>query len=115
MFVHLHPAGSINLTAQMRFAEAEGAGAGTGAGRRERSGRARRRASRPGADGGHDGTSPGGAHDDPPQAASPPGNTVTFPFVFPEPGAYRIFVQVKIGADVETVVFDAEVGEAPPS
>jgi hypothetical protein len=97
VFVHLHPAGSINLTAQMRFAEAEGAGAG------------------PGPDGGRHETSPGGAHDAAVPAAPRPSNTVTFPFVFPEPGAYRIFVQVKIGADVETAAFDAEVGEAPPS
>ena len=47
-------------------------------------------------DGGRHGTSPGGAHDAAVHAASPPTNTVTFPFVFPEPGAYRIFVQVKI-------------------
>ena len=115
MFVHLHPAGSINLTAQMRFAEAEGAGAGPApAGGSDRAARDGGQAAR-GADGGHDGTSPGGAHDDPLQAASRPSNTVTFPFVFPEPGAYRIFVQVKIGADVETAAFDAEVGEAPPS
>jgi hypothetical protein len=40
---------------------------------------------------------------------------VTFPFVFPEPGAYRIVVQVKIGTAVETAAFDVEVGEASPS
>ena len=113
MFVHLHPAGSINLTAQMRFAETEGARPAP-AGGNDRAARDGGQAAR-GADGGHDGTSPGGAHDDPLHAASRPSNTVTFPFVFPEPGAYRIFVQVKIGADVETAAFDAEVGEAPPS
>jgi hypothetical protein len=46
-------------------------------------------------------------------AASRPSNGVTFPFVFPEPGAYRIVVQVKIGAVVETAAFDVEVGEEP--
>ena len=106
VFVHLHPAGSINLTAQMRFAETEDAGAG------------------PEPDGGNDRAVPGGGHaargadaghEGQVHAASRPSNTVTFPFVFPEPGAYRIFVQVKIGADVETAAFDAEVGEAPPS
>ena len=88
LFVHLHPAGSINLTAQRRFTEAEG-GAGAAGG------------------------APGAEHG----AHSPPGpaNRVTFPFVFPEPGAYRIVVQVKPGATVETAAFDVEVGEAPSS
>jgi hypothetical protein len=41
-------------------------------------------------------------------------NTVEFPYGFPQPGAYRIFIQMKHGADasagvVETGVFDATV------
>ena len=86
LFVHLHPAGSINLTAQRRFAEAEGGATGepTGAG--------------------HGAHSPSGS-----------ANRVTFPFVFPEPGAYRIFVQVKPDEAVETAAFDVAVGEAPSS
>jgi len=40
---------------------------------------------------------------------------VTFPFVFPEPGSYRIIVQVKVGAVVETAAFDVEVAEAAAS
>ncbi|MCY4635935.1 MAG: hypothetical protein OXG04_15755 [Acidobacteria bacterium] len=115
VFVHLHPAGSINLTAQMRFAETEGAGAGPEPdGGNDRAVRAGGQAARA-VDRGHDGTSPGGALDAPVQAASPRSNTVTFPFVFPESGAYRIFVQVKIGAEVETAAFDVEVREALPS
>ena len=36
-------------------------------------------------------------------------DVVSFPFVFPAPGAYRIFVQVKIDGAVETAVFDVDV------
>ena len=35
--------------------------------------------------------------------------TVTFPYGFPSPGRYRIFIQMKHGTTVETGVFDAEV------
>jgi len=36
-------------------------------------------------------------------------STVTFPYGFPEPGDYRIFVQVKRAGRVITGVFDATV------
>lgn len=39
----------------------------------------------------------------------PISSTVDFPYGFPSPGRYRIFVQMKHGATVETGVFDAEV------
>jgi hypothetical protein len=35
-------------------------------------------------------------------------NTVSFPYGFPSPGSYRIFVQMKHGNVVETGVFDAQ-------
>jgi hypothetical protein len=38
-----------------------------------------------------------------------PPSTVSFPYGFPEPGDYRIFVQVKLGGRVMTNVFDAAV------
>ena len=87
VFVHLHPAGSINLTAQMRFAAAEGAVSSTG----------------PAMSAMHMAASPARAGETP--------NRVTFPFVFPEPGAWRIIVQVKIGGTVETAAFDVDLSD----
>lgn len=86
LFVHLHPAGSINLTAQQRFAEAEGVWtvneSASGRGHAE------------------------GMHQ-----AAPGTGSVTFPFVFPETGEYRIVVQVRIGGVVETAAFDLVLEE----
>ena len=41
--------------------------------------------------------------------AGPLAPEVDFPYGFPTPGRYRIFVQMKHGGTVETGVFDAEV------
>ena len=88
VFVHLHPAGSINLTAQARFAAAEVAQAGSVA-------------------------TP--AHAMGMHAADEPASAVAFPFVFPRPGTWRIVVQVKVGGAVETAAFDVDVAEAADS
>lgn len=45
----------------------------------------------------------------PSHAPQPLTSTVEFPYGFPSPGRYRIFVQMKHGEIVETGVFDAEV------
>lgn len=45
------------------------------------------------------------------QAALPP--DVVFPYGFPKPGAYRVFVQVKLAGKVETGAFDVTVEPEP--
>ena len=42
-------------------------------------------------------------------SSAPITNTVEFPYGFPKPGAYRIFIQMKHGSTIETGVFDAAV------
>jgi hypothetical protein len=46
---------------------------------------------------------------DMPMHSEPISSTVEFPYGFPSPGRYRIFIQMKHGSAVETGVFDATV------
>jgi hypothetical protein len=39
----------------------------------------------------------------------PPADEITFPYGFPQPGDYRLFVQIKRAGRVETAAFDAQV------
>ena len=82
VFVHLHPLGTISTAAQRALS------AGVDA------------------DAGDPGTTHG-AHD----AAAGAGNVVTFPYAFPQPGSYRIWVQVRIDGAVRTGAWDVQVEE----
>jgi hypothetical protein len=83
VFIHMHPAGSISMAAQARFERVERAAGSEALG-----------SDMPGAG-----------------LVAAETDVVSFPFVFPTSGAYRIFVQVKIDGAVETAVFDVEVPE----
>jgi hypothetical protein len=86
VFVHLHPMGTVSMAAQEAFAKKEGDEAGATP-MMVMSGMA--------------GMSPTGS------AAG----VVSFPYEFPQPGRYRLWVQVRSGGKVQTGVFDVEVGK----
>ncbi len=81
VFVHLHPMGSINMAAQQLFEKED------------------REAGAPGMAG----------MDHSMHRRAGAASTVSFPYAFPRPGRYRLWVQVKSGGRVRTGVFDAEV------
>lgn len=83
VFVHLHPVGSFSMAAQEVFARDSVVGAGAA----------------PAMD-----HSAHGMHHAPVSA-------VSFPYEFPRPGRYRIWVQVRTGGAVRTGVFDVQVEE----
>lgn len=83
VFVHLHPMGSVSMAAQQAFASRE-----TKTGEIDPSAHA--------------------MHN--PASHTDHSGEVSFPYEFPQPGRYRIWVQVKSGGQVRTGVFDTEVG-----
>lgn len=89
VFVHLHPVGSFSMASQEVFARDPSLGPSPQA-----------------APAGMDHSAHAGHAMHQPPAVS----TVSFPYEFPKPGRYRIWVQVKTGGEVKTGVFDAEIG-----
>jgi hypothetical protein len=86
VFAHIHPNGSIAMAAFMQAQQQVN--------------------QRPAESSGMKNDMPGMQMDTPASALP---NAVTFPYGFPTPGRYRIFVQMKHGSTVETGVFDASV------
>ena len=85
VFAHLHPVGSISMASQEFFS--------------------RTAMSRTA-----DGTEPPAVdHSMHHAAPTEESESISFPYEFPKPGQYRIWVQVKSGEEVLTGVFDAEV------
>jgi hypothetical protein len=91
VFIHLHPMGTVSMAAQETFALRRLGDTATGA-------IGSRIAARDSA-----------------MAAMThpvPGGRISFPYAFPQPGRYRIWVQVKRGGRVRTAAFDARVRPA---
>lgn len=96
VFVHLHPAGTISLAAQETFELRQPGDTVPGA-------LAKRLAERD-----EHGNVPLPTH----HAMMPLGGSVSFPYSFPRPGNYRLWVQVKRRGRILTGVFDVAVQEA---
>lgn len=93
VFVHLHPNGTFSMASQMAFAMRQPSDSIRGTlGRRltvaEMSELGK---------------------------ATPTTGSVAFPYAFPKPGNYRIWVQVRHGVKILTAAFGAQVKPAPPA
>jgi hypothetical protein len=91
VFIHLHPMGTVSAAAQATFTLRRQGDTATGA------------------------IGPRIAAQDSAMATmthSFPGGRIAFPYAFPQPGRYRIWVQVKRGGRVQTAAFDALVRPA---
>jgi hypothetical protein len=87
VFVHLHPMGTISMASQMAFAMRQPGDTIAGSlGKRLTA-----------------------AEMSAMQHAPPVIGEVSFPYAFPKPGKYRIWVQVKLDGKVSTAAFDADV------
>jgi hypothetical protein len=92
VFIHLHPMGTVSAAAQATFALRRPGDTTSGAvGARI--------------------TAQDSAMAQMPHAF--PAGRLSFPYAFPQPGHYRIWVQVKRHGLVKTAAFDAQVGEQP--
>ena len=92
VFVHLHPAGTISLAAQQTFLLRQPGDTTPGAlGKRLR-------------------MEMGSG-----EMGEVPSSSVSFPYAFPKPGHYRIWVQVKRAGRILTGAFDADVASAQSS
>jgi hypothetical protein len=91
VFIHLHPMGTANMAAQEMFTAHESGAAAAGS-----------MAGMPGM--------PGMANSSAAPGTSA-GSVLSFPYEFPQPGHYRLWVQVKSAGRILTGVFDTEVGK----
>ena len=101
VFAHVHPSGTVSMAALMMAAQQNQPRASTASGAAPDGSMPERM---PGSMLGM--TMPGKNIAGEAATNSIP-NTVSFPYGFPTPGAYRIFVQMKHGQTIETAAFDA--------